>query len=229
MAPAPASAPVPVVVPVEAVPAKSVPVKSVPASVQVPADASVQAGVQSPVVAPVQVEAAVSPAKSVPAPADSPPAAAEQKVEPQSVLAEANVPSQNSSDLADTTKAEPSKPSKKKFFSPLKKVGPIRLVNGFRSSHLRPRISLDSQKDVADNVREWLYDRRNKYEKFVDNVLGKANPISAKAPAPGADSSANDAAAAAAVVAAADAAAGGAVGVATPATPVETQRDPSGK
>lgn len=193
-------------VPIEAVPAKSVPAKLVPASVQAPADVPVQA-VQSPV-------------KSVPASSESL-AVVEQKKESQSVLAAANVPAQNSS-VTDTTKAEPPKQSpKKKFsFSPLKKVGPIRLVDGFRSSQLRPRISLDSQKDVADNVREWLYERRNKYEKFVDNVLGKASPISAKQPAPGADSAANDAAAAVSAVGA---------GVATPSPPPEAQRDPSGK
>lgn len=213
-----------------AVPVEAAPLKSVPASVQAPVDESAQAAVQSPVVAPVQapveaeaVVAAVSPAKSVPESSEAP-AVVEQKLESQSEL------SQNSSELADTTKAEPPKSSKKKFsFGPLKKVGPIRLVNGFRSSTLRPRIQLDSQKEVADNVREWLYERRNKYEKFVDNVLGKASPVSAKQPAPGADSAANDAAAAAAVLAAADAAAGGAVGAATPATPPITQRDPSGK
>lgn len=220
------------IAPVEssAVPVEAAPLKSVPASVQVPVDESVQAAVQSPVVAPAvqapaeaeAVATAVSPAKSVPESSESP-AVVEQKVESQL--------SQNSSELADATKAEPSTSSKKKFsFGPLKKVGPIRLVNGFRSPHLRPRIQLDSQKEVADNVREWLYERRNKYEKFVDNVLGKANPIGAKQPAPGADSSANDAAAAAAVLAAADASAGGAVGIATtPATPPITQRDPSGK
>lgn len=191
------------------VPIEAVPAKLVPASVQAPADVPVQA-VQSPV-------------KSVPASSESP-AVVEQKKESQSVLAAANVPAQNSS-VTDTTKAEPPKQSpKKKFsFSPLKKVGPIRLVDGFRSSQLRPRISLDSQKDVADNVREWLYERRNKYEKFVDNVLGKASPISAKQPAPGADSAANDAAAAVAAVSAVGA------GVATPSPPPEAQRDPSGK
>lgn len=70
---------------------------------------------------------------------------------------------------------------KKKFsFKGLKKVGPIRLVNGFRSSKLRPKIALDEQKDVADDVRQWLYERRNKYEKFVDRVLGRASPITTK-------------------------------------------------
>lgn len=62
----------------------------------------------------------------------------------------------------------------------MKKVGPIRLVNGFRSSTLRPKIALDEQKDVADDVRQWLYERRNKYEKFVDRVLGRASPITTK-------------------------------------------------
>lgn len=215
----------PVVVPVES---KPVPLKAVPAPAQVPVDGSVQSPVVATVQAPVEAVAAapVSPAKSVPESSESP----VEKVESPSASPEVNAPSQNSSELADTTKAEPPKTSKKKFsFSPLKKVGPIRLVKGFRASHLRPRIQLDTQKEVADNVREWLYERRNKYEKFVDNVLGKANPLSAKQPAPGADSAANDAAAAAAVLSAADAAAGGAVGVATTVVPPITQRDPSGK
>lgn len=96
-------------------------------------------------------------------------------------MAEAS-PAANAS-AADSTKAEQSKPSKKKFsFKGLKKVGPIRLVNGFRSSKLRPKIQLDNEKDVADHVREWLYERRNKYEKFVDNVLGRATPVETKKP-----------------------------------------------
>lgn len=98
--------------------------------------------------------------------------------------AEKPAPAANAS-VADSTKAEQKpEPSKKKFNfrAGLKKVGPIRLVNGFRSK-LRPKIALDSQKDVADNVREWLYERRNKYEKFVDNVLGKATPVGVKKPA----------------------------------------------
>lgn len=67
-----------------------------------------------------------------------------------------------------------------------KKVGPIRLVKGFRASTWRPKISLDSQKDVADNIRHRLFERRNKYEKFVDRVLGKATKVGpAKQPAPG--------------------------------------------
>lgn len=91
--------------------------------------------------------------------------------------------------MADSTKAEKSKekPSKEKKKSgiknPLKKVGQIRLVHGFRSSKLRPKIALDEQKDVADNVRHWLYERRNRYERFVDRVLGRASPISVKKPA----------------------------------------------
>lgn len=81
--------------------------------------------------------------------------------------------------VADKLKLEEAKPSKKKKFSlkGLKKVGPIRLVKGFRASKLRPKIALDSQKDVADNIRQKLFQRRNKYEKFVDVVLGKASPV----------------------------------------------------
>lgn len=202
--------PVPASVPVSAKEAvQSVPAKSVQASVQIPVDA------------PVEV---ATPAKSVASMNSSEsPVVVEQKVEqsqPASVAE--NVQIQNSS-VADATKAETSKqPPKKKFsFRPLKKVGPIRLVNGFRSSKLRPRIALDSQKDVADNVREWLYERRNKYEKFVDNVLGKASPISAKQPAPGANSSAEDSAN--------SAIAAGGVGVGAPATPLAVQYDTSGK
>lgn len=94
--------------------------------------------------------------------------------------------------IADTAKAEKTKSKKEKqkpkqktsFKKGLKKVGPIRLVKGYRAPKLRPKIALDSQKDVADNVRKWLYERRNKYEKFVDNVLGKATPI-ATTPAKG--------------------------------------------
>lgn len=83
--------------------------------------------------------------------------------------------------VADKLKLEEAKPSKKKKFSlkGLKKVGPIRLVKGFRASKLRPKIALDSQKDVADNIRQKLFQRRNKYEKFVDVVLGKASPVKA--------------------------------------------------
>lgn len=187
--------------PVEAV-ANSVPEKSVPVSVDAPAELLVQA-----------------PGKSVQEPSESS-AAVESKGEsqPESAVADSSVQNLN---VSDSTKAEQNE-NKKFSISPLKKVGPIRLVKGFRSSQLRPRISLDSQKEVADSVRQWMYERRNKYEKFVDNVLGKASPIGAKQPAPGADSSANDAVPS-----------GGAIGVATPSPvssiPLEAQRDPSGK
>lgn len=67
----------------------------------------------------------------------------------------------------------------------MKKVGPIRLVNGFRAAIWRPKISLESQKDIADGLRQRIFERRNKYEKFVDNVLGKASPVSEKQQAPG--------------------------------------------
>lgn len=96
-------------------------------------------------------------------------------------------PVANATASADMVKTEQAKPAKKKFsWKGLKKVGPIRLVKGFRAATLRPKIALDSQKDVADNVRQKLFERRNKYEKFVDKVLGKASPVkSEKQPAPG--------------------------------------------
>lgn len=145
----------------------------------------------------VTTAAQIAPATAAPVPA----AAQAQSSTEKSPSSEKSQSSEKSNATAvDAAKSEPSnKSSKKRFsFAPLKKVGTIRLVNGFRSSKLRPKIALDTQKDVADNVREWLYERRNKYEKFVDNVLGKANPLGAKQPAPGAPQS-DDAAALAAV------------------------------
>lgn len=197
-------------VPAEAVPADSTPAKSVPAAVEVSADAP--ASVQAP--APAEV-----PAKPASEPSEVPDSV-KSNVDSQPAAPAEDLPAQNLN-VSDSTKAEHIE--KKKFsVAPLKKVGPIRLVKGFRTPQLRPRISLESQKEAADTVRQWMYERRNKYEKFVDNVLGKASPVNAKQPAPGADSSLNNAAAALA-----------AIGVATPSPlasiPLEAQRDPSGK
>lgn len=86
--------------------------------------------------------------------------------------------------VVDAAKAEP---VKKFSFKALKKVGPIRLVKGFRASALRPKLALDTDKEAADSLRKHLFERRNRYEKFVETVLGKASPVSAaKQPAPGA-------------------------------------------
>lgn len=106
---------------------------------------------------------------------------------PAAVPAVVPAPVANATAATDMVKTEQAKPAKKKFsWKGLKKVGPIRLVKGFRAATLRPKIALDSQKDVADNVRQKLFERRNKYEKFVDKVLGKASPVkSEKQPAPG--------------------------------------------
>lgn len=131
-------------------------------STPAPASASVPASVPAP--------ASASVLASAPAPAPAPVAVA------------------SNATTTDTVKADQAKPPAKKKFSwkGLKKVGPIRLVKGFRAATLHPKISLDSQKDVADNVRQKLFERRNKYEKFVDKVLGKASPVKAeKQPVPG--------------------------------------------
>lgn len=194
--------------PVAAESMPAAPVEAAPiAEKSVPAPASMDAPSEMPAQAPAS------------APAPAPVAAADElKSESQPAPADANLPVP-SANVSDSTKAEDVSTKKKFSIAPLKKVGPIRLVNGFRSSQLRPRISLETQKDVADNVRQWMYERRNKYEKFVDNVLGKASPLGAKQPAPGADAAGNEAAATLAAIA-----------VATPApVPSEAQRDPSGK
>lgn len=108
------------------------------------------------------------------------PAEATKSAEPAAAPANASAP-------VDMLKTEDTASKKKFSFKGLKKVGPMRLVKGFRASTWRPKISLDSQKDVADSLRKRIYERRNKYEKFVDVVLGKATPVqsSAKQPAPG--------------------------------------------
>lgn len=61
--------------------------------------------------------------------------------------------------------------------SKTKKAGPLRLVKGFRAAKWRPKISLDTEKSVADKIRRSLNSRRIKYERFVQNVLGKASPL----------------------------------------------------
>jgi len=139
---------------------------------------------------PAAVEAAPAPAMEVaPAPA-SVVVSTEKDLKPEKpadVPAPAPAPAAASNATAvDALKAEQEKPAKKKFsWKGLKKVGPIRLVKGFRPEKLRPKIALDTEKEIADNVRQKLFERRNKYEKFVDHVLGKASPVK-KEPVPGA-------------------------------------------
>lgn len=57
------------------------------------------------------------------------------------------------------------------------KKSPLRLVKGFRAAKWRRKISLDTEKNLADNVRKNINSRRIKYERFVKNVLGKASPV----------------------------------------------------
>lgn len=97
----------------------------------------------------------------------------------------AEIPPTNAT-AVDTLKADTKPSTKKKFnIKNVKNAGPIRLVKGFRATTWRPKISLDSQKELADNIRNRIFERRNKYEKFVDKVLGKPTPGGAKQPAPG--------------------------------------------
>lgn len=104
-------------------------------------------------------------------------------------------PEASNATAVDTVKSGVTKSQKKKPFNlkNVKKIGQIRLVKGFRPANLRPKISLDTQKDVADKLRKSLFERRTKYENFVNNVLGKASPVkqsskkpTKKQPAPGA-------------------------------------------
>lgn len=82
-------------------------------------------------------------------------------------------------DKDDQTKAVAGPVNYLKAQKPFK---PIRLVNGFRAATWRPKISLDQQKDVADTLRQKSFERRNKYETFVNAVLGKASPVPIKKP-----------------------------------------------
>lgn len=106
---------------------------------------------------------------------------AEKIVEPV-IVANSEVPA---NDSAKSTVIVPAKKRK------IAKFSPKRLIKGFRAAAWRPRVSLESQKDVVDSLRKRIFERRNKYESFVNTVLGKATPIKqsttpVKQPAPGA-------------------------------------------
>lgn len=79
----------------------------------------------------------------------------------------------NATAAVDATKADTKK---------TKKNTPLRLINGFRATNWRPKISLETQKDVAEKLVKKLHDRRIKYEKFVDSVLGPADPLKPSVP-----------------------------------------------
>lgn len=88
----------------------------------------------------------------------------------------------------DSAKSAVTAPAKKRKIA---KFSPKRLIKGFRAASWRPRVSLESQKDVVDSLRKRIFERRNKYESFVNTVLGKATPVKqsvapVKQPAPGA-------------------------------------------
>lgn len=181
-------------VPVVAAVVAAVPAESVPAKSEVVAEVPVAALTKSAILVEVPVESAPIKTSAIvaePAIVSSTEtvaavriAAAEEVVVSSTEAAAVAVvaPVQvNEVQPVDTVKADVSKNDKKK--SNKKRFGPLRLVNGFRAASWRPKISLESQKDVADGLRKRLFERRNKYEKFVDAVLGKANPV--KQPAPG--------------------------------------------
>lgn len=107
---------------------------------------------------------------------------AAEKVVEQAVVASSEAPT------VDSAKSGAVVPAKKRKIA---KFSPKRLIKGFRAASWRPRVSLESQKDVVDRLRKRIFERRNKYESFVNIVLGKATPVKqsvapAKQPAPGA-------------------------------------------